>query len=356
MRVLLIASCSLWFACADRTTAMPEDVVQVRVTYFDIPELVPAPLDILFVVDRSPAMAVHAQRLAANVPQFITVLGDRAIDDLHLGVITADLGGTGCGAGEGGVMRHEGLVGSPFIIHWEHLDRSTSTNYQGTLGAAFTQIATVGHGGCADQRPFDAIRLALENPRNVGFHRPDAALAIVLISGGDDRSQISGDELAAYLKTLVENPASLIVSGIYELGSPRLDAFFTNFPGRSTTTTIHQENLTDAFAILSGFNGGWGRSFGDPCMEGELADVDPETPGAQYDCSISDVLFDSGGDRSFEQTITECAPGSLVRPCWRFERDVQNCPFAGSLRVRIDRHDWAAPGTHVIGYCVTEAP
>ena len=45
--------------------------------------------------------------------------------------MTSDLGG----------LRHEGLVGSPFVIDWVHADKRITANYEGTVAEAFARIA-----------------------------------------------------------------------------------------------------------------------------------------------------------------------------------------------------------------------
>ncbi len=56
-----------------------------------------AALDVLFVVDSSPAMAAHRQTLVANATRFIDMLETNGggLPDLHLGVVTTDVGTRG---------------------------------------------------------------------------------------------------------------------------------------------------------------------------------------------------------------------------------------------------------------------
>jgi hypothetical protein len=70
----------------------------------------------------------------------------------------------------------EGTAGGPRI-----------TNYAGSLEDTFSCIATLGPNGCGFEQHLGSLKKALVgNPANAGFLRPDAFLAIVIISDEDD--------------------------------------------------------------------------------------------------------------------------------------------------------------------------
>ena len=166
-------------------------------------------LDLLFVIDNSPSMLDKQRALAESFPAMIEVLerADGGLPDLHIGVITSDmgtfaagsptpapavgqLGSGGCaGSGDGGALRI-GAAGlpEPFLSDVANPDGSRVRNYAGELRDAFTQIASVGQGGCGFEQPLAALRRALVQPANAGFLRPDGNLAVVIIADEDDCS------------------------------------------------------------------------------------------------------------------------------------------------------------------------
>ena len=203
-------------ACADRTAQIPEPPKQHAASWFDIPVGVSLELDILVVVDNSPAMAPHAGRA---VPQIAKLFGELAMSgdpDWHLAVITSDLGGIDCSErGDDGLFRHDGLVGAPFLIDWQHLDDRHTANYEGTLETALARLLNVGTSGCPRQQPLAAIRRALdEQPRNAGFRREGAALLVVIVNSGDDASPEPVEDHIAFLDGATE-PFRLTMIGIY---------------------------------------------------------------------------------------------------------------------------------------------
>ena len=166
-------------------------------------------IDILFVVDNSNSMREEQDELIANFPLFIDVLEriEGGLPDVHIGVVSTDLGATTqaspCkneGQGDEGrlqaVARTPGCPipndGRPFLEDIAHPDDPDKRikNYTGTLAEAFQCIAPLGVGGCGFEMPLESMRRALEpsNTFNAGFVRPDALLAVVIISDEDDCS------------------------------------------------------------------------------------------------------------------------------------------------------------------------
>ncbi|HVK89394.1 MAG TPA: vWA domain-containing protein [Kofleriaceae bacterium] len=145
-------------------------------------------------------------------------------------------------------------------------------------------------------------------------------------------------------------------SGV-EKGWPavRLKYFLDQFPERSTFTTICQQNLSDGLILIAQL---LKTAIGDPCIEGDLADVDPNTPGDQYDCSVSDVS-NYGKPNQTEKILPQCNASNSNTPCWRITEDPVNCaPTATkphSFVLKIERTETPPPDTHVIANCVTEA-
>lgn len=139
--------------------------------------------------------------------------------------------------------------------------------------------------------------------------------------------------------------------------SIRLKEFLDSFPNRSTFQTICQQDLSGALTQIAQL---LRTVIGTPCIEGKLADVDPETPGDQYDCSVSDVANFGKANQS-ETVLPACdndadPMSSSNKPCWAIQTDPTNCmnPVNGNLTLKIFRSTEPPDNTHVVAYCVTE--
>lgn len=469
--LLGLATLGLLAGCPDRTISKV-DPDQGRVEFKDIPVSVNRNIDILFVIDDSPSMLDKQTNLKNNFPNFIDVLNtiEGGLPNVHLGVVSSDLGTKGAlddqpggvigsgpgscsGNGKSGTLQTNGttLVSGNFISDIKNNDGSRTTNYTGTLTAAFSAIASLGASGCGFEQHLEAAKRALdgENPVNAGFLRDDAYLALIFIQDEDDcsiaHSTLLGGDLntlgplqsfrcnrfghvcaqggtnptemnqvgpkggctsnesgqyltkvtdyANFFKGLKSNPLNVIVAGIagppmpYEVelrtppggGSPipavahsctyqgamgpevadpstRLVQFLNEFPNRNTFQTICQQDLSGALTQIAQL---LRTVIGTPCIEGNLADVDPETPGPQYDCSVSDVR-NYGKANQTESVLPQCnndadPAASTNKPCWSIQTDQMNCTAAPHLTLKIERDEAPALDTHVISYCVTEA-
>ncbi|HWU87300.1 MAG TPA: hypothetical protein VN253_08495 [Kofleriaceae bacterium] len=166
-------------------------------------------LDVLFVVDDSPSMFDKQRSLAQSFPRMIEILQhlDGGMPDLHIGVITSDMGTLGSSSplpapaigqpGNGGCADsgHDGRLqaSSPaladaYISDVAGPDGTRIRNYTGELTQVFSQIASVGQGGCGFEQHLAALRRAVTQPANDGFLRDDANLAVVIIADEDDCS------------------------------------------------------------------------------------------------------------------------------------------------------------------------
>ncbi len=178
---------------------------------------VPNPnLDILFVVDNSASMIPHQEALARNFPLMMDRLAqlDGGLPNIHVGVITSDMGTSGsastvpgpsigdlsqggcAGIGDDGILQHANApeLSGTFISDVSDGAGGRIRNYTGELHDVFAQIALVNQAhperiaGCGFEQHLAAMRRGLANPANADFIRADANLAIVIIADEDDCS------------------------------------------------------------------------------------------------------------------------------------------------------------------------
>lgn len=161
-------------------------------------------IDLLFVIDDSATMLDKQTNLKNSFPAFASSLATgTGLPDLHLGVITTDMGvygaddtmpGTPIGsAGNGGCIDYgkdgtlqtfsSSLVTGKFIV-----DSNGTRNYSGTLAEAFSSIASAGAQGCGFEQPLHAMQRSFVQSANAGFIRSAARLGIIILTDEDDCS------------------------------------------------------------------------------------------------------------------------------------------------------------------------
>jgi hypothetical protein len=190
-----IAACAaaLW-ACTGHPLQAPDPQpeIQTDLRFSVSPE---TKLDVIFLVDNSGSMAQEQASLARNFPLFMRELQDLGELDLQLAVISSDVGAAGINnnscqeTGHSGIFRtgdNCGLApGATFLT----VGRDGSKNFTGELADVFGCVATLGTGGCGYEHQLQSLRTALYRPeQRMTFLRPDAHLAIVLITDEDDCS------------------------------------------------------------------------------------------------------------------------------------------------------------------------
>ena len=160
---------------------------------------------------------------------------------------------------------------------------------------------------------------------------------------------------AAAIPALAHSCTYIGGDGKPEFGDPaiRLEFFLNQFPNRSTFTTICQKDLSDGLQVIAQL---LKTVIGDPCIEGVLADVDPNTAGDQYDCAVSDVTNPNKANQT-ETVIPACNAAMNNFPCWHLVKDTVNCAMTPSqLTLKIERNNVEPPmNTHEIANCVTVA-
>jgi hypothetical protein len=178
-------------------------------------------VDVLFMIDNSNSMDPKQTSLMQYFPKFMERLVDMTPPlDMHLGIVTSDLGAgqftpPSCDTpgGDKGVLQNtpkgSTCAGAQLVDPNDRFLRyapdpaggAPTTNFTGTISDAFSCYAAVGPGGCGFEHQLASVRAAFDTAfdpchpgtsctaeLNAGFLRPDAALAIVLLTDEDDCS------------------------------------------------------------------------------------------------------------------------------------------------------------------------
>jgi hypothetical protein len=191
-------------------------------------------LDLLIVIDDSPSMEQEQAKLAEQVPRLVNLLltggaadpsavGEfPAIESLHVGIITPDLGystepptdysppddfnptpacETNNGNGKAGFMQLEGLIDDDDNAGTPRVMCSAQTPPEGTLYLNYpepgfdamdlvndVECVTGQTDGCGFEQQLESILASDRNTANGGFSREGALLAVILITDEDDCS------------------------------------------------------------------------------------------------------------------------------------------------------------------------
>jgi hypothetical protein len=308
-----------------------------------------ADLDLLVVVGNASTMA---EEQAALVDGEVAQLVDRlesllgGLPDLHAAVMSDDAAALlvpdGCPA----------LTDGSHFVTDVMVNADTGSrefNYTGDLGNQLSCMAGIGTAGDAVERPLASLVRALENAEN-GFRRTGSALAIAIVTDGDDASP---DDIASYVeRTRARAPASASVAisvvsggakgctrdGFTEAApAPRLAAFADQLGPEGSAVSLCGEapllgGLADALDGLS-----VGACIGD------------EVP-SPADCRVSLV---QNRDQSDEEELPLPSCGEAEPPCFSIAEDELLCPYTRShLRVTVDRGGTPAPeGSAAIAAC-----
>lgn len=254
------------------------------------PALPSQQLDLLFVIDDTTAMASYADRVGE-----LADLVEQALETSRLSVRIAVTSNDG--------MLRYAPSSTPVLDLLLEYDFTRTTNFHGTLRDNLRSMLAVGSASTGPSRPLDAQRKVLEQDVH-GFLRPRAYLMIVTVTAQDDASTVDPGEHAAWLKTLKQDPAAVVVTGIYAMPAPRLDAFYAAFPSRNVTVAIDEPDHSDAIELFLQLQKA---TLGLPCAN--ASDVDPATPGPQFDCTFSAMI------RGAERLLPQCQ-GEDDSFCW----------------------------------------
>ena len=171
-------------------------------------------VDVLFLVDDSSSMRLAQDNLRRSLPAFMTRLQDPpyGLPNIHIAVVSQDMG-----AGDGSISSCNSTGGKNGIFQYTARGTCAATNlqagatyisnvggvanYTGNVADVFSCIAALGETGCGYEHQFAAILRALgadgkaPPAENQSFLRPDAYLAIVMLTNEDDCSERPGVKL-----------------------------------------------------------------------------------------------------------------------------------------------------------------
>lgn len=166
-------------------------------------QYIPRKVDILWVVDNSGSMENSQTRLANSFQSFINKF-IQTDSDFRMAVTTSDafLAPYHSSYADYSLIRdgagstHSGV----FVI-----DKNTPN-----MADAFLKNIKQGINGSGDERAFSSFKETLLDARNSGFRRPDAFLAIIIVSDEDDFSHSdSANGLSSYYFTENYNDAKM---------------------------------------------------------------------------------------------------------------------------------------------------
>ncbi len=404
----LVAGCAL-------SPLEPVPGRQIRVETHTWPVEVPRQLDLLFVVDDSPAMLGHEDDLRANASNMVGVLSslEGGLPDLHVAVVTTDLGthdlatapvgfgaGTCRGDGDDGDFR-----GGGFLIDDKLIDGSRLTNFDGSLADAFAARFVAGARGCKYPEPLGAMRRALERP--TGFLRDDADLMVMFLTAQDDctfrspaffrddpevatgpiRCTLDGitctdpdhckprpsstylDDVyqdAAFLKARKQDPSQVIVSVVAGPPTPVVIQGATLEPSCTDRGTALPAVRLNAF-VNQFLNRGVFSTICQHDLTGALSPLAEliTSPLASsclegvlaepIDCTVSDVEHFGKPDEA-EHVLPACDAAASQTPCWRIAIDPMNCVGATGEKIEVARTAFPPRDTTVIAQCAVDAP
>lgn len=222
-RTALAAAALLALSACDRPLDDPSSSAAPscqRFSQFAIPQNYANKVDILFVVENSPAMAALSPSVAEHAEQMMKPIFDLmekgTYGDLHVGVITTDRGHGPRGnatclpaadapppllvqRGEAAAPDCQGPVFENWIRFYGRPGNPFPDNLPPgqSLGKTLSCMLAVGSNGCDAPQPLEAAYQALRDKRNAGFLRDDALLVLAFIGAQDDQS-VTPDDDALY--------------------------------------------------------------------------------------------------------------------------------------------------------------
>jgi hypothetical protein len=207
-------------SCAEPEVLVTPSPEHEYVRVADVPPDMTEQLDVLFVVDNTHDMQAKQRELTYAFERLLSHLDFAAggMPDVHVGVVSTDLGvmpharapeqqlpqrkqyraieNCALEGGDGGVLQNSQRISGctppvdRYISDYGVGQDLREVNYTGDILDTFECISQLGTSGCVVEQPLEAMRRALDGNHelNDGFHRPDAVLAVVILTNEDDCS------------------------------------------------------------------------------------------------------------------------------------------------------------------------
>jgi hypothetical protein len=318
-------------ACAEDPPP-PGPYIESHVDYWEFPTAPPSELDILIVVDDTPAMAAHRSKVLGLATALeATLFGETGVFfDTRIAVTTA---------GATGVLRTHPDVVEPFLVSRLDAHYDLTANFAGSLDDALAPLLDVGAAGSDAVAPLAAGPAALDG--EPAFLREHSLLSIITIASTDDASPGAPLDHAGSLKERRDDPANIFVSAAYPIPSTRLDTFHEAFPNRNAAVDIASSDWTSMVMQLA-----WLRRsiLGAACVRipGDLA---PAVPGLQQDCVVEARYHDGTSE-----ILPWCIEGDPAR-CFEIVEDPVTCTFEADGRLRVRGYPGGYSPT-IRGQCV----
>ncbi len=251
-------------SCVDRTVEVPTTAPTAALTAATADgSAAPGDLDVLFMIDNSSSMTAMQQKLATQIPQFVSALESlpMGLPNIHIAVVSSDMGAPGDATsslgcttmGDHGLFQSEPrgtctdttlAAGATFISNVGGV-----LNYTGNLSDVLSCIADLGDYGCGFEHQLASVARSLgadgspAPASNAGFLRPDAQLAIIMLSNEDDCSAPANTPLYS-LSTGGSNQQN-ILNELGPVGNYRCNAYghLCVDPASSSSCLIEPPNL-----------------------------------------------------------------------------------------------------------------
>jgi hypothetical protein len=287
-------------------------------------------LDLLFVVDDTPAIAPYADQLAAGFAAIAAELqATPQPASLHVGFTRAGSCDTSTRASVCGVRAPARFVD----VEPCNVVENGSLSYPGTIAC----LGELGAGDCAPNQPLAAALQALD-PANVyweGFLRPEAYLEVVFVAASDDASGPPGAptplaDLVSRLRAVKTDPSAILVATIGprdcattgDVQAPRLAQFTNEFGANSLQVGLCSDQFPHVVdRIVQNLN----IAYAPPCLT-NVRDTDVARPGVQADCTVIARTSNLSAGQTIEQPVPSCDTGQS--PCWNIQTGF--CGAAGT--------------------------
>lgn len=158
---------------------------------------VPKKIDVLWVVDNSGSMKTSQEALASNFNSFITKFKTQGYD-FHMAVTTSDAWEKQFNNKSVKSKIRDGakivVSDKPYVEEERHSGVFVMDQNTPNLASVFTTNITQGTLGNGDERVFESFKQTLLDVTgvNANFRRPEAFLAIIIVSDEEDFSSASG--------------------------------------------------------------------------------------------------------------------------------------------------------------------